>query len=75
MAPFRGLPSSHHLWWWLLTSAYLSSYHHSDRKPENYIAAFNFCDNYFNWLSQKLSEKGKVSFEEIKNELMILIKI
>jgi amino acid permease len=20
MAPFRGLPSSHHLWWWLLTN-------------------------------------------------------
>jgi hypothetical protein len=56
-------------------SACLSSvYHHFKRRLENFGSAFNFCDAYFNWLSQKLSEKGKVSLKEIEEELITLLK-
>jgi hypothetical protein len=32
-----------------------------------------FCALYFQWLSQELSEKGKVSFDEVKNKLQSLL--
>jgi hypothetical protein len=56
-------------------SIYLSSgYRHFNRKPENYSPVFKFCDDYFKWLSQKFSEKGKVSFEEVREKIIELIK-
>jgi hypothetical protein len=50
-------------------------YHHFKRRIENFNAAFNFCDAYFKWLSQKLSEKGKVSFNEVEEELKRLLTL
>jgi hypothetical protein len=50
-----------------------SVYHHFKRRLENFGPAFNFCDAYFNWLSQKLSEKGKASFNEVEEELITLL--
>jgi hypothetical protein len=44
------------------------------RNYENFEGASKFCDSYFKWLSQKLSEKGKVSFEEVQGELEKLLK-
>jgi hypothetical protein len=56
-------------------SACLSSvYRHFKRRLENFNAAFNFCDAYFKWLFQKLSEKGKASFNETEEELITLLK-
>jgi hypothetical protein len=44
-----------------------------DRNPENLNNASKFCDDYFKWLSKNLSEKGKVSFEEVQQELERLL--
>ena len=45
-----------------------------DSHLENSNNASKFCDDYFKWLSQKLSEKGKVSFEEVEGELKRLLQ-
>jgi hypothetical protein len=36
---------------------------------ENFNETSKFCDDYFKWLSQKLAEKGNVSFEEVYEKL------
>ena len=44
-----------------------------DRNSENITGASNFCSNYFRWLSKGLSEKGEVSFEEVRDKLRSLL--
>jgi hypothetical protein len=34
-----------------------------------------FCESYFKWLSQKLSEKGIVTLPEVEEELTILLRL
>jgi hypothetical protein len=34
-----------------------------------------FCEAYFKWLSQKLSEKGEVSLPEVEKELKFMLNI
>jgi hypothetical protein len=33
-----------------------------------------FCEEYFKWLSEKLSEKGSVDIEEVEEELVLLLQ-
>jgi hypothetical protein len=44
------------------------------RNRENFEGASKFCGSYFKRLSQKLPEKGKVSFGEVQEELEKLLK-
>jgi hypothetical protein len=44
-----------------------------DRNPENINGASRFCDDYFKWLSKSLSEKAKVSFEEVYGKLRSML--
>jgi hypothetical protein len=46
--------------------------HFTGNSADVYKAA-EFCDSYFKRLSQKLPEKGKVSFEEVQEELERLL--
>jgi hypothetical protein len=34
-----------------------------------------FCESYFKWLSQKLSEKGNVTLPEVEEKLTILLGV
>jgi hypothetical protein len=43
------------------------------RNSENITNASKFCDGYFKWLSKSLSEKGKVSFEEVREKLISML--
>jgi hypothetical protein len=51
MAPFRGLPSSHHLWWWLLTKEKCYEY------PVIEQAEYIICNRNYNVFT--LEDKSK----------------